>query len=191
MANQIVCGEITFLDADIISGECYIGNALAGDALSIDTLIFTVYSTCLVGGGIGVYDVTTIPYGTITTLYSDEDLIGKFYVNQVIRTGATSFEISCVSAVGILDQRTHYGGIYSGDTASDVLEDIIGDIPYSVSDEVGACAVFGWLPVASRRENLHQVLFSLGASIEKDTSGTINIIFLDASSSSEIPDDRM
>jgi hypothetical protein len=92
----------------------------------------------------------------------------------------------------LLDDTTHYGGIYYGDLASSVIANIInGKIPYTYKEIFDKIKVYGWLPIASRRENLKQLLFAVGGSIKKNENGDVYISTLDTTSPIEVPDARV
>lgn len=185
MGNRIVIGTQTFQDNDILSGNCYIADSLVGDELSIDTLTVTL-------DGRTAGPLSGVSYGEPVYYYHDNQLIGKFYFESTKRTGKYTYEVSCVSGIGLLAKKPHYGGIYTGQPAKELLADIIGaTATYTVSAEAGAVPVYGWLPVATCRDNLRQVLFAIGASIKKGTGGALDIVFLGVTSPMEISDDRL
>ena len=62
---------------------------------------------------------------------------------------------------------------------------------YTVDPDVAAIPVYGWLPVASVRDNLQQVLFSVGASLVKDSVGNPHIKFLQNLSPIPVDDSRI
>lgn len=181
--NTITVGSRVFTGADLKSGSCYIAESIAGEELSIDTLEATVESAV---------DLTGLPYGEAVTYQHDNALIGKFFLSSVKRVGASAYDLSCVSAVGLLAGSMHLGGLYTGQTAAVVLADIIGGmVEYTVDDKVKSVKVYGWLPYATRRDNLHQLLFAVGASITKTVAGTLNIKYLTANDPKLISTDRL
>lgn len=181
--NTITVGSRVFTGADLKSGSCYIAESIAGEELSIDTLEATVESAV---------DLTGLPYGEAVTYQHDNALIGKFFLSSVKRVGASAYDLSCVSAVGLLAGSVHLGGLYTGQTAAVVLADIIGGmVEYTVDDKVKSVKVYGWLPYATRRDNLHQLLFAVGASITKTVAGTLNIKYLTANDPKLISTDRL
>ena len=185
MGNRIAIGSRTYQDNEILSGNCYIADSLVGDELSIDTLTVTL-------DGKTVEPLTGVSYGEPVFYYHDDQLIGKFYFESVKRTGKYTYSVSCVSGIGLLAKKPHYGGIYTGQPARELLADIIGSTAtYTVSAEAGAVPVYGWLPVATCRDNLRQVLFAIGASIKKGTAGALDIVFLTVTTPTEISDDRL
>jgi hypothetical protein len=181
--NVITIGSRTFTGNALKSGSCFIAESVAGEELSIDTLDVVVDS---------LDDLTALPYGESVSYEHDETLIGMFYISSVKRVGATEYSLSCISAVGLLAGSMHLGGLYTGQAAENVLEDIIGGvIEYTVDDAVKTVQIYGLLPYATRRENLHQLLFALGASITKDIIGTLNIKYLSALEPMTISADRV
>ena len=141
------------------------------------------------GGGIGV---TGIEYGTPLFLYNDSTLVGKFYVRNVVRTGRTMFKINAMSAIGFLENQKHYGGLYTNVTAADVISEIIdGAFTYTVDPTVAVQQIRGWLPIDTKRNNLHKLLFAIGASVVKDSSGNIKFVFLNGGNPSNIPSSRI
>ncbi len=82
-----------------------------------------------------------------------------------------------MSAIGLLDKLRHNGGIYQGELAGNIIEELLLGFTYTIEDDVKIVPIYGWLPVGTRRENLHQVLFAIGASITKK-NGDIHIKFL-------------
>lgn len=61
----------------------------------------------------------------------------------------------------------------------------------SDNKDVGDIHIYGWLPIASRRENLHQLLFACGVMMDKDSNGDIYFRFPDRETYKSIPDSRI
>lgn len=214
--NKIVIAGQEFDSDFILSGSCYIANSIAGDELGIDTLdaeidgaveaptllkpadadgMLTIEDE-LVGVmpivRVLLHDLSLYKYGDPVYYYHGDTLIGKFYMESVKRVSRTSYALTCTSALGLLEHSRHYGGMYTGERFADVLADIIGGITeYTVDENLVDLAVFGWLPVASRRENLHQLLFAMGASLKKDTAGVVQVVPLTNELPSALADDRL
>lgn len=149
-----------------------------------DGMIFQVYPSTMF--------LDKLPYGTPIWYYSGETLIGKFYSQRITRTGKSKFDVLAVSAVGVLDGLTHNGGIYTGQTFQTIVSDIIGNtVPFSCTSDVASIPVFGWLPKASKRSNLHQLLFACGVAAAKGAGGDIVFQFPDTTEVKSIPDNRI
>ncbi len=115
-------------------------------------------------------------YGSVVQYYHDGVLVGKFYLEKIEQVGKWDWKFSCVSDMGMLLSSEHYGGLYNGAKAKAVIADIIGGIiPYTLSTELEEAEIYGWLPKATRRDNLRDVLFAIGAQVVRDGNG--NAIF--------------
>lgn len=112
-----------------------------------------------------------LPFGTPVEWYCGTWLIAKGYVKSIERTSATTWKITCVSGIGLLDERMHPGGIYTGQKFSTVFADIVGDSFKYVwegrSIALKNMSVFGWLPYDTARNNLHRLLFAMGATLKR------------------------
>lgn len=165
--NTIVYSQWTFTDDDIHSGNMYLAMALMSDALEANT--FTATVECADRNIINFERNTPLTYS-----YKGQQR-GIFYVQSITRDGPTTYTISATSAIGLLIESLHYGGIYTGQTVAEVLPSICGTVPYVVKTNLRDIALYGWLPVASSRDNLSQVLFAIGASIRTDLDGVLHI----------------
>lgn len=217
MAIRIYIGDrdnpmYTFTDATISEASCVLSSALSGDELAIDQFMPVVSSTAYIrvnfvpSGSTGLVTadgytfmcypgtgfLDKLPYGTPIWYYSDDILIGKFYSKQVVRSGKTRFDITAVSYSGIMDGQQHYGGIYTGQTFQEVAADIIGNSDlFTCSDDVASIKVYGWLPIASRRDNLHQLIFACGVMLDKDSNGKMYFHFPNIDTTTDVPDSRI
>jgi hypothetical protein len=109
-----------------------------------------------------------LPYGTPVWWYCDGRLIAKGYIQTVERTSATTWKVTCMSGIGLLAEKDHPGGIYTGQSFEDVLADIVGGaFEYALAPGLAEMAVFGWIPYAKARENLHSLLFAQGVTVKR------------------------
>ena len=217
MSAKIIVGDpasplAVYQGDDVKTCTCVMYSALSGEELAIDQLLPVVYSAAYVrvrfvpAGSTGLrtadgYIFTVfpadirpdaIPYGTPARLYDGDTLIGKFYFSKAARTSETHFSLTAVSGVGILDGQTHYGNIYTGQTFQEVAREIInGAFTFTCAEDVAAILIFGWLPIATRRENLHQLLFATGVMLRKDASGEVYFCFPDTVTQINVPDSRI
>ena len=166
-SSKIVYGTRVFEQRDIKSGNCYLAVSLLSDSLEMNTLDFEVES----------YDttLTTFTRNAPLTYYSDDEQVGIFFVQKVKRIAKTRYSFECTSAMGLLDEMQHYGGIYTGETVADVIADICGKVAYRVKTNLKRIALYGYLPKATARENLSQVLFAIGAAVKSDLDGYLRI----------------
>lgn len=220
MENKVVIGDpqsptAVILDDEILSISRESAVSLIGEELYIDTFTPVLdYDAESADGSIEVFKPTdydgimtadsmvlatramvnlrTLPYGTIVSYYIDDNLVGKYYLNHVERLGKTKYRLDCMSYIGMLDKQMHEGGIYTGQTFSTVLSEIL-DIPASnltIADDVKNLEVYGYLPYATRRQNLYQLTMAMGVSILRTDEGDMRFAFLDNSSAirSILPD---
>lgn len=138
------------------------------------------------------FDIAQCKRGDEIFYYYDSSLFGKFYFEKYKRVPPDGYAISCFSALGLLDNAKHYGGIYTGQTTANVIADIIaGQIQYTISDKIAENPIYGWLPANTRRKNLHQLLLAQGISIMRNSDGNTHFFRLAKSAQKEIPGDRV
>lgn len=219
MNDTIIIGDRsnplwTLTADDVRTVRAVLSSALIGDELAVDTLTPAIYteayitfhnafvpaeSTGLVTASGKRFRVAKhgtgfkppVPYGTPVYWMRDGLLRGKFYCKQVLRKTQTDFQMTAVSAVGILDKQTHNGGIYTGQTFAAVATDILGpSFSFQCTSDLAGQRVYGWLPIATRRQNLHQLLFAMGAQIAKDSDGDLFFQYPDTSET-DIPEERL
>lgn len=210
MNNKLLCGKKEFSTENdgLVDARIYVSDSLVADELGVDTLTANVIdqsaqTRLLAAEGMPVaaggmlliargdnHSIADYAYGAPVYAYHGDGLLGKFYFKNGVRTGSIFYELSCVSGVGLLLDSDHYGGMYTGEAAGTVIADIIGGIvPYTIAPDVAATPLFGWLPIGTRRDNLRAVLFAIGAVLEKDTAGEINIVYPAQTDALQIADD--
>ena len=192
--NKIVYNGLVFNDdgtgdGKLLDGSFYVENSLAHDELSVDTLKFTVrYPLAEPPDD----SLVKLPYGTECTYYHDNNMFGKFYHVKSSRLSRFEYQLEFQSSIGLLDDTNHYGGLYSGTYASDIIAEVIGGkIPYTIKPVFSKIKLYGWLPVATRRNNLKQILFACGGCIKKNTEGNAYITTLDTTTPKVIPDSKV
>lgn len=216
MSIEIIVGDDSYT-TQIVSGNILAAQPLDGNELQYDTLdatldlggmVPTIYRPSGSGGFLtadglllGVLpnrytmlrDPDAYQYGTVVRVLHSDAQLGKFYLSSMSRVSRTYCQLLCVSAVGLLANTQHYGGIYSGQTMAAVVADIIGGVvPYTLAETLQAVPVYGWLPVATRRDNLHQLLFAMGCAVLQDDEGDMLLAPLSARENyREIPDNRL
>ena len=140
---------------------------LRADALEADTLDITVLSE---SGTIRYFDKNEK-----VEFFRSGSRVGTYHLQSVTRVGPKLYTLSALSAVGLLIVRPHRGGIYTGQTVAEVVAEICGDIPVLIETVYRNIKLYGWLPIASARDNLRQVLFAIGAWLHTDENGTLRV----------------
>lgn len=165
--NKILYLDKVFTATDVKSGNVYQARSPIAASQEIDTFSFDVYSE----------DTTLTEFirNTPLTYFHNDEQMGIYYVQKVSRTAINTYHFACTSTVGLLDETYHDGGIYTGETVKKVCEDICSPLTVYVKTNIANIKLYGWLPIATRRENLTQVLFAIGATLKVDFDGAIRI----------------
>lgn len=168
--DKIVWNGITFDSSDIVRSEAYNPVSLLNDALEIGTLTASLHIE-----NPKIWDkLENFSRNDKVLHYQGDILRGTYYLDTVERTGKYTFDLSANTAVSFLAQSNHNGGIYTGQTVPEVVADIV-NVPYKIQSAFNDMKLYGWLPIAPRRENLAQVLFAIGAALKIDMDGVLRI----------------
>lgn len=181
--NRIEFGTFSFEDNAIFSGSIRVAQNPLGTTLEINTAKAEVLC--------GDPKILQFKLNTPIKLHHLNEQLGVFYAQEVYLVGTGRYRISGVSAIGLLDNMTHYGGIYTGETVGDVLKGLFQSIPYAVKTSIAKIRLYGYLPVATARSNLSQILVACGAIVRTDLDGVIRIEDLYGSPSSVLPPDKV
>ena len=183
--TQLTFADEGNFDGVLLEGSFYNETSLLEDELSIDTMKIRVRSINT------SYPLHNFIYGSQVTFYKDDALYGKYYLVSVERQTKNEYILNVQSSIGLLDDTMHYGGIYSGEYASAIIEDIIGGkIAYTEHNIFSKIKVYGWLPVATRRENLKQLLFAVGGCVKKK-NGDVYFTTLTVDAPKAIPESKV
>lgn len=197
--NKIFINDTVITDGDLISGSNLTSHAMAGETLAVDQLICVVNTEDvpfvpadqeypLITNDHHIYfakndiDVTSFKDGDEMFFYDGESLAGKYFFESVAQQGLNRYKISAVSIIGRLLNSRHYGGVYTGIYASVIFADILAGTNYTLDPDVSDSTVTGYLPIATRRDNLQQLLIATGSTVRVDETGHIHI-----SSMSDVP----
>ena len=183
--TQLTFADEGNFDGVLLEGSFYNETSLLEDELSIDTMKIRVRSINT------SYPLHNFIYGSQVTFYKDDALYGKYYLVSVERQTKNEYILNVQSSIGLLDDTVHYGGIYSGEYASAIIQDIIGGkIAYTEHNIFSKIKVYGWLPVATRRENLKQLLFAVGGCVKKK-NGDVYFTTLTVDAPKAIPENKV
>lgn len=141
-------------------------------------------------------DIMQTPYAEPLYFYENGTLRAKFYVTSIQREGREVVLVEGTSAVGLLLNMEHKGGVYFGDAAGDIILDIVQGLPCQIAPDVYDDRIYGWLPATTRdrgtsaRDNLQQVLFAVGACLTENTAGEMVIAYPEIKTTKTIPEAR-
>lgn len=107
-------------------------------------------------------------------LYRDGSLVASQYIKNSTRRAGNVYEISCQSAIGILED-TFLGGLYHGKLLKDLIGEILPGWTVEIHKTFSSATVSGYIPVCSQRSALQQVAFAVGAVIKTNGSTGIRL----------------
>lgn len=222
--NQIFFRDFLFDDRIIRNARITLENSMVAESLAPDGFIFTIEFNPDIPSPVplksnegdflesnegdqlySLGDISTLgdlipySYGEEVTVYHNDQLLGKFFVQSIKQKTEFSFEFTCTSIVGMLSTVTHYGGIYTDQdqtTFKDLVDDIfntaqISSATYTIDNELKTLPIRNWLPIASCRDNLLQACFPLGISILKDADGSLHFTYNNGVAVAAIPSSRI
>lgn len=213
----------------IFSISPYQSVSLIGESLSIDTLAVVVKDSfentsdiyhfqssdgyeieCADGStyvlsvlkNVNPSNLPDLEYGVPIWYYQENELVGKFYVNNVERISKNQYQLNLVSGIGMLDKAWHGGGLFQSSTFGAVLRHIMARglygsgtpvIDYYVDEDLVNLPVSGWLPHDTKRNNLYQLILANGINIVKNVDGNPRFTLLHAiqENPTPIPDTRI
>ena len=188
--NKIVYASYIFSDDDetLRSGNEYQITSLIADELQADTIELEVKCSDK--------NIVVFTENAPLQYYRENLLRSTYYVQSIKRIGGDKYTISADSAMGLLMKRLHVGGIYTGQTVKEVVNEICGNIPILVKTVFADTKLYGWLPYckppkSSARNNLAQVLYAIGAALTTDNNGVLRVEPLWDGVSSSIGEARM
>lgn len=162
--------EATLLEeVDITSSE-----------LSINTLDFKVYSSefSLLDPK-GIYSLLQKKQDVTVTEFIDgkKRNMGTFYLDAPESASDDTVSMSCIDAIGVMDQTSFKGGLYNNKLAKDLITEIMisAGFPFILDSSFDTTTVTGWLPICTHREALQQVAFAIGAIVDCSRAEAVRI----------------
>jgi len=156
-----------FHDDELIRTDCLQEINSISENISINTLSFTVRTR------------SNIPFDMQKKqhlgLFFDGELLGNFYLKNGSRKNLTDYFMDSHDAIGILDGNEYPGGVYTGEKAVDVIQNIFSgeNYGYSVDESYSGTQLYGYIPYTTKRNALQQIAFAIGAIV--DTSFTDHV----------------
>jgi len=208
MANRLTINGHTFVDEKIVDGNLTLFSSALSDSLEADECVFTLVKgsqrllesnglQLLTSDGKRLYADDGVNFASWK--YGDEIIFEKtvglntseylFFLKSVSRVGKNVYQIVGQSTIGMLASQTFKGGVYEGETAKEVIDEIFGDFDFSYSSGFDPYQkLYGWIPYTDSRSALQQVLFALGAVVVRSGAGWPEIRYPNYSNYTAIPD---
>lgn len=166
---RLVFPTFTVNPDNIKNIAAHLSSSIDGSEVAVDTCEAVIIAT----SPVNPQTIRSLPYGTEILYYEGTTLIGLWYLESVSRVARDEYQLSMISALGLLEDIPHVGGIYTGQTVNSLLSEIIdGAFSYTVDASIQSWKVYGWLPYDTARENLHQLLLAMGVNIFKNADGS-------------------
>lgn len=115
-------------------------------------------------------------------------LLGTFFIESSKRKSKTLYEISSVDYIGVMDKTPFAGGTYSNETVSNLVKNILGNIPYELDENLANKTLSGVLEPCTRREALLQVAFACCGIVDTSRNSVVKIYKSDSSVKSSVED---
>lgn len=172
MRNKVVYAGWTFTDSDAANGSLAKSQDLTSASLSADSISVEVRCSDPA--------ITQFTLNAPMTYFYRDRQKGTYYLQSVTRVSPDHYVLSGLSALGLLASMPHLGGIYTGQTVQELVEEICGSVPVLVKTSLADIQLYGWLPAVSppqksARDNLSQVLFAVGAYLGTDLNGVLRV----------------
>ena len=167
MNHRIEYGRWSFPADKIKNGNIHLASSLLSDSLEVNS--FSAEVEC------GDPAILNFKRNAKLLYYPEPDRNMVWRVQRIERIAPVLYSISATSTLGLLSEGKHYGGIYAGAAAEDVIRDICGSIPVYIKGALRRIKLYGWLPIATPRDNLAQVLLAIGAALKSDMDGVLQV----------------
>ena len=116
-----------------------------------------------------------LTHGTIIDCYSNDSLVGRYYFDSYKQTGKDKYTLYGLSVIGLLANQKHYGGMYQEVNLATIIADVLSGYQYTIDASIANNTITGYLPIASKRDNLQQILFAVGATISNNSQGILQV----------------
>lgn len=177
--EDIIYGIVrNFNEEELRSVELLEDISLTSEELKINTLDFVLNNKSLID--------FIFQKKQPLVLSRNETLLGVFFIEASKRKSKTLYEISAVDYVGVLDKMLFEGGTYENETVSNLVKNIMGNIPYQLDEKLKNKTLAGTLKACTRREALLQVAFACCAIVDTSRSSVVKIYKNDSAVKSEI-----
>ncbi len=110
--------------------------------------------------------------------WTDDHLIGVYYINQSARSSTSVYKIDCKDSLGVLDDAAFAGGVYANKSAKALFAEIVGgdfDVDFGTVADVN---LSGIIQPTTKRAALQQVLFAWGVCAATDGGYEIRVFTL-------------
>lgn len=164
-------------------------------SISINTLEFTAHSKDFsLLDPQGLYSLIQKKQDIEVSLYQNDIRrdMGTFYLEEPESQSDDTVTMSCIDALGIMDQTDFKGGLYNNKLAKELVSDIMASAGFSfeLASSFDSVTLTGWIPICTHRVALQQVAFAIGAIVDCSRSSNVRIYPIPTLSTLDIGKDR-
>lgn len=183
MANTVTYRGVTYPQSAMTVGTQFDVQSLDNRKLEVGNFSIEIDSD----------DPTIVNFNRNEPLIYNRDgvTVAIYYVQNIKRVGKRSYRIDATTRLDLLLGVEHLGGIYDAAPAAEVITDICSPIPVQIDKAFAEAKLTGYLPIASKRDNLAKVLFRLGAALKTKVDGSLHVTSLRRGVKATIPATRI
>ncbi|MFR1478766.1 MAG: hypothetical protein ACLSB9_25240 [Hydrogeniiclostridium mannosilyticum] len=155
--NKIVYGDRVFEGNKIKSGNLHLATSLLSSSLEANTLSVVIETEDRT--------ITEFERNAPIVYFYDGVQTGVFYVKSIDWNGPNTYKISATSAIGLLSENQHM----EESTLARLHPNLL---PYAAQyhtrskTNLADIKLYGWLPIATARDNLSQLYLQLAQLFE-------------------------
>lgn len=123
------------------------------------------------------------------SVYFNGKLKATTFVKSAKRKAKFLWEIQSEDYIGLMDSIPFYGGMYNGEDAYELIEEIftVAKVPYSINESLRGVLLYGYIPITTCRDALMQVSFAVQNVVDTSNSETVNVFELENDIKQTVP----
>ena len=127
------------------------------------------------------------------TLYYNGELKATTFVKSSKRKSKFLWDIQSEDYIGLMNSIPYYGGMYNGESAYNILEDIfkVANVPYTINENLKNVPLYGYIPYTTCRDALMQVAFAVQNVVDTSNRTDVEVFELSDELSQPIPRERI
>ncbi len=189
--SQIAFGQIKVFDSnDLISANILEEVDPISAELRINTLDFVLHNknaefSIINPSGIYALLQERQPLTAYEYLDGLKKNMGTFYLDDWQNESESTFSMSAIDLIGVIDGTDFKGGIYTNVNAGVIINEIMtsANADYEIDTSLSLIKLSGYIPICTHREALQQVAFVIGGIVDCSRSNKIKIYKAPAESS--------
>lgn len=127
------------------------------------------------------------------SIFYNGQLKATTFVKSSKRKAKFLWDIQSEDYIGLMNSIPYYGGMYNGQSAYSILEDIfkVAKVPYSINEELKNVPIYGYIPFTTCRDALMQVAFAVQNVVDTSNRADVAVFELQEEDGQTIPRERI